>query len=186
MKHDLVINGIVIEDLEASRDYLTAKELVLEEYLRQAAGQGKDTPTVFAQGDGRAVVVIWGQVAPIEARLKSEDPRKAPDFDIMKTIGLDALHRGEEIRAPGADVAAWPPAFSPGFRLAQGVLLPGHLPQGGPEPGDLIECGVAFGGELGELGAGLGKLGVLLADFRGQVPDPGGELGGAGLGDLVA
>jgi hypothetical protein len=94
MKHDLVINGIVIEDLEASRDYPTAKELVLE-YLRQAAGQGKDTPTVFTQGDGRAVVVVWGQVATIEARLKSEDPRKAPDFDIMKTIGLVTLRLGE-------------------------------------------------------------------------------------------
>ena len=95
MKHDLVINGIVIEDLEASRDYPTAKELVLEEYLRLAAGSSKDTPSVFAQGDGRAVVVVWEQVATIEARLKSEDPRKAPDFDIMKTIGLDALRRGD-------------------------------------------------------------------------------------------
>jgi len=74
MKHDLVINGIVIEDLDASRDYSTAKELVLEEYLRLAAGQGKDTPSVFAQGEGRAVVVVWGQVATIEARFKREDP----------------------------------------------------------------------------------------------------------------
>ena len=33
--------------------------------------------------------------ATIEARLKSEDPRKAPDFGIMKTIGLVTLRLGE-------------------------------------------------------------------------------------------
>jgi hypothetical protein len=86
MKHDLVINGVVIEDLDASRDYQTAKELVLEEYLRAAAGPGKDTPSVFAAGDGRAVVVDWRQVATIEVRLKSEDPRRAPGFDIRNTV----------------------------------------------------------------------------------------------------
>jgi hypothetical protein len=106
MKHDLVINGIVIEDLEASRDYPTAKELLLEECLRLAAGHGRDAPSVFAQGDGRAVIVVWDQVATIEARLKSEDPRRAPGFDIRNTVALDALLRGEEIRASGADVAA--------------------------------------------------------------------------------
>ena len=71
MKHDLVINGIVIEDLEASRDYPTAKQLIMEEYLPLAAGHGKGTPSVFAQGDSRAIVVAWDQVATIEARLKS-------------------------------------------------------------------------------------------------------------------
>ena len=94
MKHDLVINnGIVIEDIEASQDYPTAKQLVMEEYLPLVGGHGKGTPSVFTQGDGRAVVVAWEQVATIEARLKSEDPRKAPDFDIRKTIGLDSLRQ---------------------------------------------------------------------------------------------
>jgi hypothetical protein len=86
MKHDLVINGTVIEDIEASKDYPTAKQLVTEEYLPLVVGHGKDTPSVFAQGDGRAVVVAWEQVATIEARLKPEDPRKAPGFDLRKTI----------------------------------------------------------------------------------------------------
>ena len=113
MKHDLVINGIVIEDLEASRDYTTAKELVLEEYLRLAAGHDNGTPSVFAQGNGRAVVVVWEQVATIEARLKNEDPRKAPDFDIMKTIGLDTLLQGEGIRASGLPSLLDLPRFLP-------------------------------------------------------------------------
>jgi hypothetical protein len=93
MKYDLVINGIVIEDIEASHDYPTAKQLVLEEYLPLVAGRGKGTPSVFAQGDGRAVVVAWEQVATIEARLKSKDPREAPGFDITRTIALDPLRQ---------------------------------------------------------------------------------------------
>lgn len=86
MKYDLVINGVVIEDVEASRDYSTAKELVMEEHLPLVAGHGKGTPSVFPQGDGRAVIVAWEQVSTIEARLKAEDPRKAPGFDLSKTI----------------------------------------------------------------------------------------------------
>jgi hypothetical protein len=87
MKHDLVINGTVIEDIEGSKEYPTAKQLVIEEYLPLVAGRGDGMPSVFDQEDGRAVVVAWEQVATIEVRLKPEDPRKAPGFDIRKTIG---------------------------------------------------------------------------------------------------
>jgi hypothetical protein len=40
--------------------------------------------------------------------------------------------------------------------------------------------------EAGVVGVGLGELGVLALDPGSQVLDPGGEFGGAGLGDLVA
>lgn len=53
------------------------------------------------------------------------------------------------------------------------VLLPGHLPQGRAESPDLVEGSVTFCGEPGDLGAGLGKFGVLPFEPGGQVPDPG-------------
>jgi hypothetical protein len=66
------------------------------------------------------------------------------------------------------------------------VLLAGRLPQGRPEPGDLVKGVVPLSCKAGDPGLGLGQLGVPALDPGGQVPDPGGELGGAGLGDLVA
>jgi|ERR1700722_7427774 len=77
MKHDLVINGIVIEDLEASRDYPTAKELVLE-YLRQAAGQGKDTPTVFTQGTAGPSLSFGARWPPLRLALRAKTLVKPP------------------------------------------------------------------------------------------------------------
>lgn len=84
----------------------------------------------------------------------------------------------------GAVVAT--PAHPTGLSAsAQGVLLAGHLAQGHPKPGDLVKGSVPLGREFGDLRSGLGEFGVLALDPGGQVPDPGRQVGGASLGDLM-
>lgn len=71
MRYDLIINGsTVIEDIQSSRDYPSANELLKTEYLPLVSGRPRGDITGLDQADDRSVIVAWDRVVTVEVRIR--------------------------------------------------------------------------------------------------------------------